>query len=121
MAVYDQIELGRSGLEDYVYRVRGQLLSDGPGKSIRVGGGQPNLQVIPLGIGGVDILRGRCHDLDVVARRWREKRVRVVTRMVLDHLPAKRAICQLAVLRVGSRAAQHDLLSDLEELVLRRG
>jgi len=41
--------------------------------------------------------------------------------MVLEHLPAKRAVCQLAVLRVGSGAAQHNFLSDLEELVLRGG
>jgi hypothetical protein len=47
--------------------------------------------------------------------------VGVVARVVLAHLPAKRAIRQLAILRIGSGAAQHDLLSDLEELVLRRG
>jgi hypothetical protein len=33
-----------------------------------LGGGQPNLQVILLGIGGVDILRPRRYDLDVVVR-----------------------------------------------------
>jgi hypothetical protein len=68
MAVDDQIELGRLGLKNYVHRVRDQLLGDGPGKSVGVGGGQPNLQVIPLGTEGVDILRPRRHDLDVVAR-----------------------------------------------------
>ena len=33
-----------------------------------LGGDQPNLQVILLGIGGVDILRPRRYDLDVVVR-----------------------------------------------------